>query len=136
VTVALPGRLLRAWWLTDYRIDGHAVRIGRHPPRALFVRLGTRRATLLTAWNPMSRRRPDGWNSRMQRRLRQHLRRLPFLEATGRLNRWFEPMLLVGGDPRRIGRIAARFRQLGVVVLQQGRAAQLRPVNQPAGAPP
>jgi hypothetical protein len=37
-------------------------------------------------------------------------------------------MLLVGGDPRRIMRIAAHFRQFAVVVLRQGSAAQLRPV--------
>jgi hypothetical protein len=124
----VPACLLRAWRLTDYRVDGLAVRIGRSPPEALFVRLGTRRATLLTAWNPMSRRHPAGWNSRMQLRLLLRLRDLPFLEATGSLNRWCEPMLLVGGDPRRIMRIAAHFRQFAVVVLRQGSAAQLRPV--------
>ncbi|HET7880595.1 MAG TPA: DUF3293 domain-containing protein [Acetobacteraceae bacterium] len=130
-----PARLLRAWRLTDYRIDGFVVRIGRRVPTTLFARLGSRSATLMTAWNPMSRRRPNGWNSQMQLRLRQHLRRLSSLEATGRLNQWYEPMLLVGGDPRRIIRIAARFRQLGVVVLRQGRAAQLFLVRQPAASP-
>jgi hypothetical protein len=35
-------------------------------------------------------------------------------------------MLLVGGDPRPVIRIAARFRQRGVVVLRRGRTATLR----------
>jgi hypothetical protein len=35
-------------------------------------------------------------------------------------------MLLVGGDPRPVIRIAARFRQRGVVVLRRGRMATLR----------
>jgi hypothetical protein len=35
-------------------------------------------------------------------------------------------MLLVGGDPRPVIRLAARFRQRGVVILRRGRRARLR----------
>jgi Protein of unknown function (DUF3293) len=68
---------------------------------------------------------PRGWNQRMQRRLRQHLRRRDVLEAEGSLQRWHEPMLLVAGDPRPIGRLAAQFRQRAIVVVRRRNRAQL-----------
>ena len=57
--------LLRAWRLTDTglaecRSGSDGVRQTRRLPG-----VRTRSATLLTAWNPRSRRRPDGWNQRM-----------------------------------------------------------------------
>jgi hypothetical protein len=93
---------------------------------ALFVRLGARRATLVTAWNPRSRRMPEGWNRRMQARLRQRLRRCMVIEAKGSLGGWHEAMLLVAGDPRPVVRFAVRFRQRAVVVLYRDASARLR----------
>jgi uncharacterized protein DUF3293 len=122
----IPPRLLRAWRLTEYRCAGTVIRIGSRAPDPVLLQLGARAATLLTAWNPRSRRRPDGWNRRMQRRLRQLLTGFTMLEAEGRLHRWCEPMLLVAGDPRPVIRIAARFRQHAVVVLRRGGSTRLR----------
>lgn len=95
-------------------------------PEALFVRLGVRSATLVTAWNPRSRRMPDRWNRRMQQRLRQRLRRFTVVEAEGSLERWREEMLLVGGDPRPVSRLAVCFGQRAVVILGRGYRTRLR----------
>jgi hypothetical protein len=80
----------------------------------------------VTAWNPRSRRMPDGWNQRMQRRLRQCLHRFAVRDAEGSLHRWREEMLLVAGDPRPVIRLAMRFRQRAVVILRRGQRARLR----------
>jgi len=125
-TRPIPTRLLRAYRDTTYRVDGVAVRIGRRCPDALFDRLHGRMAVLVTAWNPLSRRMPDGWNHRMQERLRRQLRRSVVLEADGSLHRWREAMLLVAGDPRPCIRAAARFRQQAVVILRRGHRARVR----------
>src|SRR5690348_8098908 len=115
-----PPLLLRAYRQTEYRAAGHAIRIGRRVPDALFDRLDVRAAVVITAWNPRSRRMPEGWNRRMQQILRQWLRRRVVVEAEGSLHRWHEAMLLVGGDVRPVIRLAARFRQRGVVILRRG----------------
>jgi hypothetical protein len=69
---------------------------------------------------------PDGWNHRMQQRLRLCLRRFVVIDADGSLHRWREAMLLVGGDPRPFIRLAARFRQRGIVILRRGQKARLQ----------
>jgi hypothetical protein len=122
----LPPRLARAYRLTGYLAAGSDIHIGRRAPGVLLRRLGVRGATLVTAWNPRSRRMPEGWNRRMQRRLRQCLRRFTTVEAEGSLHGWHEAMLLVAGDPRPVVRVAARFRQRAVVILRRGRKARLR----------
>jgi Protein of unknown function (DUF3293) len=122
---AIPPRMLRAYRLTRYRAGGAEIRIGRCVPDALFDRLGTRTATLLTAWNPFSRHMPIGWNQRMQRRLRRDLRRFVVLDAEGALHGWHEAMLLAGGSPLPTIRLARRFRQSAVVVLRRHAPAQL-----------
>ncbi len=119
-------RLLRAYHQTRYGAAGSLVRIGFRPPDSLFERLGAGTAVILTAWNPRSRRFPEGWNRRMQQRLRERLRRFRVMEAEGWLHHWHEAMLLVGGEPQPLIRLSARFRQLAVVVLRRGRKAQLR----------
>jgi hypothetical protein len=125
-TRPIPPRLLRAYGDTAYRVDGVAVLIGRRCPDALFDRLNAGMAVLLTAWNPRSRRMPDGWNDRMQQSLRRRLRRFVVLDAEGTLHRWHEAMLLVAGDSRPCIRVAARFRQQAVVILRRGQKARLR----------
>jgi len=122
----IPPRLLRAYRLTRYNAGGFDIAIGRRAPNALFARLGARRATLVTAWNPQSRRMPDGWNRRMQQQLRQRLRRFRVVDAAGSLRRWHEPMLLVAGDPRPVVQLAFRFRQRAVVELRRGEKVRLR----------
>ena len=125
VDPAIPPRLLLAYRQTDYRVCGCRLRIGRRVPGALFARIGARVAVLVTAWHPRSRRMPAAWNRRMQRNLRQRLRRFAVLDAQGRGRGWCEAMLLVGGDPRPVIRLARRFRQNAVVVLRRGQAARL-----------
>jgi Protein of unknown function (DUF3293) len=125
-TRPIPPRLLRAYRDTTYRVNGVVVIIGRRCPAALFDRLNGRVAVLLTAWNPMSHRMPDGWNHRMQENLRRSLRRFVVHEAEGSLHRWHEAMLLVVGEPRGCIRIAAHFRQHAVVVLRHGHRAEVR----------
>jgi Protein of unknown function (DUF3293) len=118
--------VLRAYRLTQYRAAGIGFQIGRRAPEALFIRLGTPTATLLTAWNPRSRRQPIGCNCRMQQRLRKQLRRSIVAEADGTLHRWHEAMLLAAGDPRPAIRLARRFRQRAVVILRRGQTVELR----------
>jgi Protein of unknown function (DUF3293) len=118
-------RLLRAYRQTRYRAAGFDIRIGRRVPDALFDRLGASNAALVTAWNPRSRRRPDGWNWRMEQRMRQMLRRFTVLDAEGCLHDWRESMLLVGGAPRKLICIAMRFRQSAIVILRRGLRARL-----------
>ena len=121
----IPPRLLRAYRDTAIGPRDSDVRIGRRCPDALFERLNADAAMFLTAWNPRSRRMPDGWNHRMQQQLRQCLRRFKVLEAEGSLRRWHEAMLLVAGDPRPVVRLAVRFRQRAVVILRRGHRARL-----------
>ena len=124
-TKTVPPRMQRTYRLTRYQADGTDIRIGRRVPDMLFDRLGSGTGTLLTAWNPFSRHMPTGWNQRMQRRLRHHLRRFVVLDAEGSLHGWHEAMLLAGGRPQPIIRLARRFRQSAVVVLRRGAAVQL-----------
>jgi hypothetical protein len=102
------------------------MRIGRRVPDVLFDQLNARVAVFLTAWNPLSRRMPDGWNHRMQMHLRRRLRRCLVIDAGGSLHRWREAMLLVAGDPRPHVRLAARFRQRAVVIVRRGQKVRLR----------
>jgi hypothetical protein len=126
---SLPPPLARAYRLTRYRAAGFDIRIGRRPSAALFEMLGAPQAALVTAWNPRSRRMPEGWNRRMQARLRERLRGALAIDGEGELGSWHEAMLLVVGDPRCTIRLAAVFRQRAVVVVRRGRRAELRLVQ-------
>ena len=119
---AISPHLLRAYRQTRYRADGVEVRVGRRADAALG---GARSATLVTAWNPLSRRMADGWNQRMQRNLAARLGRFRTRPAEGRLGAWHEAHLLVAGDPRAVLRLARRFRQRAVVILHKAAPARL-----------
>lgn len=122
----MPARLARAYRLTEYSAAGCIVLIGRRAPDRLFQALGARSAVFITAWNPMSRRMPDGWNQQAQCRLRERLRRFGSVSADGTLGRWHEAHLLVAvPDMRRMVRLARIFRQRAVVVIQRGHPAKL-----------
>jgi hypothetical protein len=123
IVAHLRHRLLRAYLRTAYVSAGITVRVGHRAPDALLA--GTKVAVFVTAWNPMSRRMPEGWNRRMQLRLRQRLRRFTIADAESSLLRWHEAMLLVTGDPRPLIRIARIFRQCAVVVVRRGQPARL-----------
>jgi len=115
----IAARLLRAFRQTRYTAAGVVVRIGRRD------RLRPRVAVFITAWNPRSRRMPEGWNRRMQLRLCERLRRYRTLPADGALHRWHEQHLLVVADPRPVLRLARLFRQYSVVISRRGQPARL-----------
>jgi hypothetical protein len=119
--------LLRAYRATCYRADGASVLVGRRSPDfdELLLRGRCRTATLITAYNPFSRRVQAAWNQRMQDRLRRAAHRWPLLEAEGSWRGWREAHLLLLGDPRPAIRLARRFRQNAVVVAALRQPARL-----------
>ncbi len=131
----IPPRLLRAYRQTEYRACGVVVRIGRRISLDMadlapaINRNGTmvprQTSAFITAWNPYSRRMPEGWNRRMQARLHERLRRFVVCAADGVLKRWHEAHLFIVADPRRMSRIARIFRQRAIVVVQRGQPARL-----------
>lgn len=114
--MTIPPRLLRSYRDTLYRVGNHDIRIGRRSPLA---------GVLMTAWNPMSRRMPSGWNHRMQTRLRQRLRRWRVTAGNGGLRAWHEDHLLVTADPRLCRTLARLFRQRSIVVLRPRQPVRL-----------
>ncbi|MGK7868536.1 DUF3293 domain-containing protein [Falsiroseomonas sp. E2-1-a20] len=116
-----------AFLRTRYEVPGVAVRIGRRSAAmdALLARHGVRQAGFVTAWNPRSRRMPEGWNLRTQDRLRQAARGRVLAEGFGRGAGWAEHHLLLRGDPRRLRVLGRRFRQWAIVVVAAGRPARL-----------
>jgi len=127
---SLHPRLLRAYRATRYEACGIAVRIGRRSAAmdAVLRGLGSRCGGLITAWNPASRRLPDGVNRRRQRRLAECLRRTRCVGAQGHLRHWREEKLLAAADPRLLAVVGRRFGQSAIVVLQVNRPARLVPL--------
>ena len=125
--MSLSPRLLGAYRRTVYSVDGVELRIGQRSPAmdALLRRHRAREAVLVTAWNPMSRRMPIGWNRRAQRRLMEHLRQFAMLEAAGGWRQWREDHVLVFAPSRRVVRLAGIFRQAAVVIIGTGRTPAL-----------
>ena len=123
----IDAKLLRAYRLTKYEAGGARVRIGWRGPALdrLLRDCGARKAVLVTAWNPLSRRKPEAWNRRMQKRLLAQLRRDCIIAASGELGRWREEHVLIVGEPRRGFVLARRFRQRGIVVVSRGGRARL-----------
>jgi hypothetical protein len=109
--------LIGAYKATTYIAGCIQVRIGR--------RSGSLGQTVvfLTAWNPGSHKMPEGWNRRMQVRLRSLIPAA--LEGEGRFCRWHEEMLLTTIDKRRARVLARRFRQVAIVVAAPGQTARL-----------
>jgi len=119
--------LRAAFARTGYEAFGITCRIGtRSAAMDRFLRAGRwPSAGFVTAWNPFSRRMPQGWNARLQARLREAARGRVLAEGWGRGRGWAEHHLLIAGDPRCLARLAWRFRQHAIVVLVPGRAARL-----------
>jgi hypothetical protein len=139
--MAVSPRLLRAWRLTRYVAEAADIRIGRRSSDVdrLLTLFGAKTGVLVTAWNPLSRRRPNQWNERMQTRLRQRLRRRIALQAEGAWRRWREDHFLVLADPRLVRRTARQFRQIAVVIVRRGQPAALMtsfPVFSPRNSMP
>uniref|UniRef100_UPI0018DF7F3E DUF3293 domain-containing protein n=1 Tax=Roseomonas rosulenta TaxID=2748667 RepID=UPI0018DF7F3E len=90
--------------------------------RALLAALGAREAAFTGAWNPLSRRRPRGWNLRRLACLREAARRIPWREGMGRACRprpWGEEHLLLGAPAARCAALARRFRQDAILVVRR-----------------
>ncbi|HTW70740.1 MAG TPA: DUF3293 domain-containing protein [Acetobacteraceae bacterium] len=104
-----------------------AVWIGRRSKEmdAWLGRIGAHAGGFISAWNPLSRRMPQGWNDRMQRRLAERLHRHAIMPASGTLHRWHEAHLLTAAHPKRLLRLARLFRQRGVVVVKCRQTARL-----------
>lgn len=119
--------LLRAYRRTRYEVVGVEVRIGRRSKAmdALLASHGARQATFVTAYNPLSRLHPPGWNQRMQCQFAKATRRRPVLTGVGQWRRWSEAHLVILGDWRPARGLARRFRQHGIVIVSQAKPAKL-----------
>ncbi|MBV8573840.1 MAG: DUF3293 domain-containing protein [Acetobacteraceae bacterium] len=126
--------LLRPYLETDYEAAGAIARVGRRSAKIdrLLLAMGVREGAFVTAWNPLSKRKPIRWNERMQARLLEHIRRLPSSAGRGTGRGWSEQHLLVGGDIRRIVVLAGRFRQRAIVVVRRLQPARLFMLGQRA----
>jgi hypothetical protein len=123
----MSARLHRAYRRSDYEAAGAVARIGCRSPAidALLLRLGARQGGFVGAWNPFSRRMPQGWNDRMLARLREAAGRLPQAEGSGGDGPWREQHLLIAADPRRLAVLGRRFRQAAIVTVRRGAPARL-----------
>jgi hypothetical protein len=112
--------LLKAYRKTCYEAAGIKIRISRRCAAMdrLLIAHGSQAAVFITAYNPLSRVMPLGWNQRMQTRLLQAVRRRPVLSARGSLRHWTEAHLLVFGNVRPMQRLARRYRQYAIVVVR------------------
>jgi hypothetical protein len=123
----LPPRLLRAYRETRYRAGNVTVRIGRRSAAMdrLLTQIGSTRGGFITAWNPASRRLPEGVNRRRQKRLAERLHRHASLPAQGNLRDWREEHLLVAAAPSLLARIAWLEGQNAIVLVRLGQPARL-----------
>lgn len=121
----------RAYRTSAYRAAGRTLRL---MPRGAAVAVaaamlaalgGARQGGFVTAYNPRSRRRPAGWNRRMQKALAARLGRLRHLPASAGDRRWTEAHWLIAAAPARLGVVARCFGQSAILVLAQGRAPRL-----------
>ena len=140
-----PAPPIAAFRAARYEAAGVVARIGARSAAmdALLARHRVRQGGFVTAWNPLSRRYPPGWNRRRQDMLRQAARRLLLEEGFGSASggaehgadHWAEHHLLLAGDPRRLLVLARRFRQWAIVTVARGRPARLRLALQPGSRP-
>lgn len=102
-------QLFRAYRASCYLAGAQAARIGQRAPGldALLGSWTVSEGVFIAAGNPFSQRKPEGWNARRQRALREHLRGLPYVEGQG------------GAV------LARRFRQMAMVGLRRGGRARL-----------
>lgn len=117
-----------AYRASTYRAGDVVARVGRLSPSAdaWLAAHGVRAGAVVTAWNPMSRRQPPGWNDRAQARLFQAARRWARAEGFSGTRHWQEHNLLLAADPRAVAVLARRFRQAAILVLRKGQPARLR----------
>jgi hypothetical protein len=119
--------LLRAYRKTCYEVGAAKVRIGQRclAMDYLLLRHHMREAAFITAYNPLSRPMPPGWNERMQKHLVRALRDRILLPARGYWRQWAETHVVVFGDTRPTRKLARYFRQNGIVIVRRRQPAQL-----------
>jgi hypothetical protein len=120
-------QLFQAYRASCYFAGAHAARIGQRVP-ALDALLGSWRVqegVFIAAGNPLSRRMPDGWNTRRHAALRERLRGLPYVEGRGGAKRWWEAHCFIGISAARGRKLARLFRQNAMVALRRGGKARL-----------
>ncbi|MBB3898260.1 DUF3293 domain-containing protein [Roseococcus suduntuyensis] len=117
-----------AWRASTYRAGPVVAWAGRRSPSAdaWLAAHGARAGAIITAWNPMCRWHPRGWNDRAQERLRAATRRWARAEGFSGTKRWQEHNLLLAANPRAVTVLARRFRQAAILVLRKGQPARLR----------
>jgi hypothetical protein len=126
---------MRAAYLrTDYEAAGIVVRIGRRSAAmdALLLAHGVRGAGFVTAWNPLSRRMPEGRNARMNARLRLAARGRVLAEGWGSAPGWRERHFLIAADRRWLRVLARRFDQAAFVLVRPRHAPRLVAAMAPA----
>jgi len=89
------------------------------------LRAGAQDAVLMTACNPLGRRKQAGWNARMMARLRQAVRRRITFPGESGAGLWREAQILVLCAPPWGVRLARRFRQNAVLHLHRGQPIRL-----------
>lgn len=117
-----------AWRASTYRGGPVVARVGRRSASAdaWLAAHAAREGAIITAWNPMCRKHPPGWNERAQDRLRAATRRWRRAEGFSGTRHWQEHNLLLATDPRVVAVLARRFRQAAILVIRKGQAARLR----------
>ena len=119
--------LEQAYRRSVFRAGPVVAQVGRRSPSAneWLAAMSAREGAMVTAWNPMSRRHPPGWNDRAQAALRAATRRWPTAEGSSGTKHWQEHNLLLARDARAIAVMARRFRQAAILVLRRGQRARL-----------
>jgi hypothetical protein len=129
VMVAQPAtpKLIGAYRKTLYAVGDVRVRVGQRCPELspILDSMGATQGVFITAWNPLSRRMPPGWNARMQQRLDQASSGYPRIPARGSLHSWQEDHLFVAAPLAPMRRLARRFRQRALLVVGGSRPARL-----------
>ncbi len=120
-------QLFRAYRASCYRAAGHEARIGHRAPGldALLGSWSVSEGVFIAAGNPFSQSKPEGWNARRHRALREHLRGLPYVEGKGGAKRWWEAHCFIGMSAARGKPLARLFRQNAMVALRRGGKARL-----------
>lgn len=122
-----PSRMERGYRMARYVAGPMVIRIDK-PSASVDAWLAGHRAAaavLLSAWNPMSKRRPAARNARAHGCLLHAVRQRPHAEGISGTADWQELMVAVVGDARLGRRLARRFRQRAFVLLRRGRPAAL-----------
>lgn len=132
IAMSSSARIVRsrqgAYHRAPYQVGPALIRVGRRSPAldALLAAAQVREATLLTAWNPGSKRWPETKNRLRAMRLMERLRRAATLPAVNGEGMWREESVAMLGNPRPAMRLGRLFGQDAVILLRRGGAARLR----------